>query len=304
METRIINSLTEINISGGGNFITENYPTYFPTFATRRILRPIETIDNYREITASEKSQLEALAASYERPPQVFIDQWNDCCSLGLDPLGRSLGDCGRFNETTGYFELNGFTDIEYDEAREIVRLYNGIAKRYCNMGRGVRRSVRTLFPIQINNSNGGPNSSMTDFSNVYIPGLRKILFVRLASWQWGGFVVSPLNNSLTNLDLEEVATEYSPLDFSQLSSWNGFYDATNLREVRIINCRINPNLRKSAKISLESLAYLVDNAKDGASFNITVHPDVYAKLTDETNAPWYQLLISAAEKNINFATP
>ena len=171
-------------------------------------------------------------------------------------------------------------------------------------MGAGARRKVRTLFPIRESNSNGGPNSFMTDFSSAYIPGLKKIMFVRLASWQWGGFVVSPLNNSLASLDLEEVATEYSPLDFSQLSSWNGFYDATNLREVRIINCRINPNLRKSAKISLESLAYLVDNAKDGASFNITVHPDVYAKLTDETNAPWYQLLISAAEKNINFATP
>lgn len=199
---------------------------------------------------------------------------------------------------------MNGFTDIDYDEAREIVRLYNGIAKKYNSMGDGARRKVRTLFPIRESNSNGGPNSFMTDFSNVRIQGLKKILFVRFASWQWAGIVVSPLNNSLASLDLEEVATEYSPLDFSQLSSWNGFYDASNLREVRIINCRINPNFRKSAKISLDSLIYLVDNAKEGASFNITVHPDVYAKLTDETNAPWYQLLISAAEKSINFVTP
>ena len=199
---------------------------------------------------------------------------------------------------------MNGFTDIDYDEAREIVRLYNGIAKKYNCMGAGARRKVRTLFPIRESNSNGGPNSFMTDFSNTHIPGLKKILFVRLAAWTWGGFVVSPLNNSLASKDLEEVATEYSPLDFSQLSSWNGFYDATNLREVRIINCRINPNFRKSAKISLDSLIYLVDHAKEGASFNITVHPDVYAKLTDETNAPWNQLLISAAEKNINFVTP
>lgn len=199
---------------------------------------------------------------------------------------------------------MNGFTDIGYDEAREIVRLYNGIAKKYNSIGAGARRKVRTLFPIRESNSNGGPNSFMTDFSNVYIPDLRKILFANYAGWKWSGFVVSLLNNSLTNLDLEEVATEYSPLDFSLLSSWNGFYDASNLREVRIINCRINPNLRKSAKISLDSLIYLVDHAKEGASFNITVHPDVYAKLTDETNAPWHQLLISAAEKNINFATP
>ena len=39
----------------------------------------------------------------------------------------------------------------------------------------------------------------------------------------------------------------------------------------------------------------------DGAT--ITVHPDVYAKLTDETNTEWHALLALAAEKNITFAT-
>lgn len=35
----------------------------------------------------------------------------------------------------------------------------------------------------------------------------------------------------------------------------------------------------------------------------ITVHPDVYAKLTDESNTEWHKVLTDAAEKNISFAT-
>ena len=38
-------------------------------------------------------------------------------------------------------------------------------------------------------------------------------------------------------------------------------------------------------------------------AITITVHPDVYAKLTDESNADWHALMASAAAKNITFAT-
>ncbi len=52
--------------------------------------------------------------------------------------------------------------------------------------------------------------------------------------------------------------------------------------------------------LSLESFRYMVDNSE---SCSLIVHPDVYAKLTDEANTQWHQILLDAAEKNINFAT-
>lgn len=52
--------------------------------------------------------------------------------------------------------------------------------------------------------------------------------------------------------------------------------------------------------LSLESFRYMVDNS---GTCTITVHPDVYAKLTDEANTEWHQVLIDAADKNITFAT-
>lgn len=39
----------------------------------------------------------------------LFIDLWNNAC-----------GSYGRYNAETGYFELNGLTDIGYDEALKI----------------------------------------------------------------------------------------------------------------------------------------------------------------------------------------
>lgn len=52
--------------------------------------------------------------------------------------------------------------------------------------------------------------------------------------------------------------------------------------------------------LSLESFRYMVDNS---GTCTITVHPDVYAKLTDESNTEWHQVLLDAADKNITFAT-
>lgn len=50
-------------------------------------------------------------------------------------------------------------------------------------------------------------------------------------------------------------------------------------------------------------MQYMIDNAANTAAITVTVHPDVYAKLSDETNAEWHALLAQAAEKNIIFAT-
>ena len=48
----------------------------------------------------------------------------------------------------------------------------------------------------------------------------------------------------------------------------------------------------------------MADNAiGDTDSHAVSVHPDVYSKLTDEANTEWYQILLDAAEKNIQFAT-
>ena len=62
-------------------------------------------------------------------------------------------------------------------------------------------------------------------------------------------------------------------------------------------------NLSNQPRISKESFTQIISKAKNTAAITVTVHPDVYAKLTDAGNAEWHKVLTDAADKNITFAT-
>lgn len=84
------------------------------------------------------------------------------------------------------------------------------------------------------------------------------------------------------------------------------FYNCYELETLDIRSINIGINLSQSPLWRLESVKYAIDNRPAHfvpKAITITVHPQVYAKLTDETNTEWHALLALAAEKNINFAT-
>ena len=89
-------------------------------------------------------------------------------------------------------------------------------------------------------------------------------------------------------------------------SDWRNYplYQLPMLEEVnyRYINgdCRF---ACQSPKLSLASVQYAVDNASNTSAITITVHPDVYAKLTDPSNTEWYAVNTAAQAKQIAFAT-
>lgn len=76
------------------------------------------------------------------------------------------------------------------------------------------------------------------------------------------------------------------------------------LSTFKLYGLRSDINLAEQSKLSLASLNFMIVNAANGTTkITVTVHPDVFAKLTDETNAEWSAALAKAAEKNITFAT-
>ena len=83
----------------------------------------------------------------------------------------------------------------------------------------------------------------------------------------------------------------------------SAFNLCSSLEEVRIIRLSKSISFSDSPKLSRASFICLVANATNTKPITITVHPDVYAKLTDEANAEWHQVLIDAAAKDITFAT-
>lgn len=100
---------------------------------------------------------------------------------------------------------------------------------------------------------------------------------------------------------LEEVM---GVMEVSSCSSVNNaFNGCALLRKVDIRGLKLNLSLSSSPLISLDSLQYLVANASNASAITVTVHADVYAKLTDPSNTDWYAVNESAQAKQISFAT-
>ena len=110
---------------------------------------------------------------------------------------------------------------------------------------------------------------------------------------------------------LREIIT---PIRFEAAPD-SAFFNCDALEEVRIYKLKYNISFVSCPLLSFDSLRYMVANAANTAAITITVHPDVYAKLTGDTTnaaaaalpsdvlAQWQQVLADAMAKNISFAT-
>lgn len=74
------------------------------------------------------------------------------------------------------------------------------------------------------------------------------------------------------------------------------FAGCVKLRNVEIRNAKADIPFPDSPLLSLDSIQYLVANAANTTPITVTLHPDAYARLTDE-------IITAAAAKQINFAT-
>lgn len=310
IESRIINnSLTEIYTNGGGNFITQAAPTNFHGFWSRRPLGSGESIADFREVTPKERQTLEVQDAAWVKPPQLFIDLWNAAC-----------GVWGRYNEVTGFFELNGLTDITYAEAMSIYEA--GAINTYDCAGYfkiGNQSIIRTNLPRKLN-SQWGYNSQGFNAHN-FIPnfGIEVLNLEPLWGEDPNGFMVDTrlnghgITSNFYNITDSEWGNRtklkkiIGVIDLRLMQQGRRFDALTfcyELEDVKIRNCGCHMRLASAKKLSLESVSYLVENATaTTAGSTIQIERGIYDKLTDETDTLWHPLLAQAAEKNITFTT-
>ena len=279
IQTNVTPLYTEI-YSVGGNFITESFPTNFHTFSTRKILIKSDDISRYKEITAAQRAALEASDAAWTRPPRSFIVLWNEAC-----------GVWGKYNEATGFFELNGLTDITYEEAVVILLNYQD----------GDNQQSRLAYPKRKYRTNIPPFTyALADFT-MFAFGNTSVEVLNL-----GGAIMAQSNA------LERFATSATSLREILGVNLQGttlsknteimFRGCKELRYVEIKWLSSDISFQYSPLLESRTFEYILNNR--GLSQNtIIVHPDVYAKLTDPDNEEWFPLLAQAAEKNIQFAT-
>ena len=206
---------------------------------------------------------------------KVFIDQ---CKAMGAV-----------YNDATGYFELNGLVDITTEQMRQILP-YLTLGKMRGDLpGRFQRVSVRTIT-IYCEGTNFPVNMAMA----FYVASrLETIKF-------------TPMSNNMVGVkDMDSVFRYCSALQrvdgvINVSEAGNtitySFVGCVKLQEIRIHGIKNPVIFKDSPFLSVESVKYLVDNSANTAPITVTLHPDAYARLTDE-------IITAATAKQINFAT-
>lgn len=232
---------------------------------------------------------------------------------LFCDLFSAAAGDAGYARMVNGVFDgmLNGLP-VTYEEAVDIYA--------WGTITSTGSAAFFNKFPCKTNlppkGYGGGTDLSGTKplyelnrlfgFGNIKDPNILEVLNLELPQ----GMTIADTVNSIISITGSASGSSrlrkiLGKLWITLIKSCPKFIIAPNLEEVCLYGLFHSCDLSGVPKLNLNSWRCLVENkyANHPSSPIVTVHPDVYAKLTDETNTEWHQVLIDAASKNITFAT-
>ena len=233
-----------------------------------------ENIEDYKEVTPAQMSTIKNQDAKYEAPSEELKAQ--------------AKAEGAEWNPATGYFELNGLADISTAQMRAIMP--------YLILGRAggsltykfIRTAIRTVTVY----TEGAPVTKAMDMA-FYASSVETIAFkVPRAGAMETQSITQPfracasLHTIYGIIDVRNTATGL--IDLAPL--------ATKLKYINIQSLKTSITFQDCPLLSLESITYMVENAINTDPITITLHPDAYARLTDE-------IITAATAKQINFAT-
>lgn len=202
------------------------------------------------------------------------------------------------YNQNTGFYELNGLTDITEEQMKVIYVQTNHMD--YVENMRDVFSALkfRTNLGFNVIRRGTGHNFNLRDAfrenSNLEV--------LRLGndtndSWYLACYEIT--NFTQNCFKLKKIIEYIQYVGLTDINIVGNYL----LEEIRFKNIKVNLMIKDSPLISLESLQYLITNAANTSPITVTVHADVYAKIQDESNADWHALIETATAKQITFAT-
>ena len=212
-------------------------------------------------------------------------------CRTPLTPMFEAAGAV--FNDETGYYEVNGLTDITEGEAIKMLQHFTRSARTPYNQ-LYMSSDCRTFFPLPYTDSPYSWVGSHRGCSNLVYANIctaKRLILSDGTSMFWNCY------------KLREIVQQLAFLNTTTFKVNNMFTGCRVLETVKIEDLHINLSIADTPVLSLESVTYLVNNATNTSAITVTVHPEVYAKLTDEANAEWYAVNTAAQAKQIAFAT-
>lgn len=204
------------------------------------------------------------------------------------------------YNEKTGFYELNGLTDIT-EEQMKVIYVQTHHVTRQTDLS-GVfanANNIRTNYPFKID---GGYKQVLCHATFAGCTNIEVVAFTKHTN---NVFYSSRVNYLFQNCRKLKEVIGIIRMDYASSSEKyvKMFYQCSALVFVSLRGVKYDISFSDSPLISLESLQFMITNAANTSPITVTVHADVYAKIQDETNAEWHALIETAAAKQITFAT-
>lgn len=252
---------------------------------TEKADKTVATTTSDGLMSAADKKKLDSLSVK----EQLFIDMWNSAC-----------GTYGKYNTETGFYELNGLTDITYEQALAIYVSTNGAkGSSLGGVFRGLK--IRTHLPFQ-----KWPGSSVGGVSASYIFAESDVEVVDMHGAQFSTGVMAFLNcpNLKSVVNLSCYYTNYN--NYKDI-----FKGCVLLEDVRM-NIYCDFSFSDSPLLTYTCIKSIISYSNNTSDITIIVHPTTYAYLQG-TTAPttqvggtteqWQALVTAATAKKISFAT-
>lgn len=220
-----------------------------------------------------------------------------------VDAVNAGLGNSGIralfvargavYNSSTGFYELNGLTDITEAQMANIYNYTSQSVFQTIQDEMLVNSPIRTTYNRPFNGAVGGTSMKFTYIGSQIEVYKCSIVVSNTASCFRGCL-------SLKTVDYIYIGSITNPVFLADMFNNCPALVTCNLRYLKV-----NFSVQWSPLLSLESLQYLIQYRANGTTpITITVHPTVFAKLTDNTNYPtWYAVNQNALTNYITFAS-
>ena len=219
-----------------------------------------------------------------------------------VDAVNAGLGNSGiralfiargaTYNATTGFYSLNGLTDIT--EA-QMMDIYNYTSQLINSASLDEQFSVKPIRTAY----------STTNRGNLGVSARFAFAGSTIEVFKQNNLITANCISMFRDC-LNLTIVDYISLGNTNASTYTGiFHNCTALVTCLLRSIASNLSLQWSPLLSLASLQYLIQYRANGTTpITITVHPTVFAKLTNNTNYPtWYAVNQDALTKYITFAS-
>lgn len=267
---------------GGGNFITQSYPTNFHTFHSSVTLSDSDSPDNYMEVTASEKSAIENSDAAWVRPSAELIAWYNLRCNFRTGS-GATV-KLGQYNLLTGFFELGETKDITTEEVLQSKAWHQSAIPVGGTLMQGIPGAV--VLPVKIGRAAPSSAAGAFQYSQARVIAVTS---------HYGNLFASDISAAFANSSgLREIAGTINLAAGAATTS--AFAKCRSLRIVWIRNLASDISFADSPDLRQDCIDYMVENAANTGAITITLHAEAFGRLTHE-------LIAMAAERQITFAS-